>query len=381
MIQKEIGEIKKRFSPDKNCISNIYGCYVSAKKEIISMFKCSPGIMPVSECELYLKLFKKALSGTVGKNLIDINFSTNQVTGSEEHTLLMTLKDSHLNNEEAREALFKKIIDSYDSAGKGFVILLALDKYDVPFKNDKEDALPYSEEESSSIFTYFVCAVCPVSESRVELGYVAKDKEFHSFPFPQIIASPDIGFMFPSFDDRSTNIYKAVMYSKNTLVLQQGFIDAVFNISPPMSAHEQKEAFDNAIAEALEKDCSFDVMQAVHEQILERIEEHKESKKHEPLELDVKDVATILKTSGVPEEKVESFEQKCKENFVKAETLNPNNIIDAKKFQVITPQVKISVDPTYSYAIEAKVIDGRKYILIPAGDGVSVNGIEINIEE
>ena len=140
-----------------------------------------------------------------------------------------------------------------------------------------------------------------------------------------------------------------------------------------MSAPEQKEAFGNVLAEALEKELSFDVVQAVHEQISERIEEHKESKKNEPLELGATDVATILRTSGVPEEKVEQFKKKCEETFTKSDALNPNNIIDAKKFEMVTPQVKISVDPTYSYTIETKIINGRKYILQTVGCMCIVN--------
>lgn len=381
MIQKEIGEIKKRLTPDKNCINKIYGCFVNNKKEIISGIECSMALLPLTETEKYLALFKKTLSGTIGKNLIDIEFSTHQVTDGDEHKLLMKLRDSDLNDTEAREQLFKTVIDAVNMEDKSYVILLALDKYDVPFMPKEDEALDGMESESDTVFKYFVCTVCPVNEGKTELGYFAKEKEFHSCTSPQIIAAPEIGFMFPAFDDRASNIYKATMYSRNTAILQQEFIDALFKTEPPMSAPEQKEAFGNALAESLEKECSFEVMQAVHEQILERIEEHKESKKREPLELGTSDVATILRTSGVPEEKVEDFKKKCEESFSKADSLNPNNIIDAKKFEVTTPQVKISVDPTYSYAIETKIIDGRKYILIPAGDGVSVNGVEVNIPE
>ncbi len=381
MIQKEFSEIKKRLTPDKNCISKIYGCFVNKNKEILSKFECSMALLPLTETEKYLSLIKKTLSGTPGKNLIDIEFSTNQVTNNEHHKLLMQLRDTSLSDTEAREKLFDTIVNAVNMEDRSYVILLAMDKYDVPFKASEDDALEEMETYSDSVFKYFICSICPVTEGKTELGYFAKEKEFHSCTSPQIIASPELGFMFPAFDDRVSNIYKAVMYSKNSTYIQQEFIDAVFSTEPPMSATEQKEAFDNALAESLEKDCSFEVLQAVHEQILERIEEHKESKKKEPLELGANDVATILRTSGVPEEKVKDFKKKCEENFVKSDNLNPNNIIDAKKFELVTPQVKISVDPTYSYAIETKIIDGRKYILIPAGDGVMVNGIDVNISE
>ena len=185
--------------------------------------------------------------------------------------------------------------------------------------------------------------------------------------------------MFPSFDDRTSNIYNALMFLKDASAMQDTFVDTLFGVQPPMSAKEQQNSFSSVLEQALENECSFDVMQSVHEQIRERIEEHKESKTNEPLVIDSGEVATILRTSGVAEEKVELFKEKCAETFAESGTsLNPNNIIDAKKFEVHTPQIKISVDPDYSYAIETKVINGRKYILIPAEDGVKVNGIDVS---
>lgn len=381
MTQKEINEIRRRLTADKNCISKIYGCYVNKNKEIISKIESSTALLPLAESEKYLALFKKTLSGTSGKNLIDIEFSTHQVTDGDEHKLLMKLRDSNLDDAEARSELFRKIIDAVNMDGKNYVILLALDKYDVPYKSRGDDALEDLTGDSDSVFRYFLCSICPVNDGKTELGYFAKEKEFHTCTSPQIIASPEIGFMFPSFDGRASNIYGALMYSKNSDILKGDFIDAVFKTEQPMSAAEQKEAFGSALTEALETECSFDVVQAVHEQIRERITEHQESKNPEPLSLGSSDVASILRTSGVPEAKVEDFKNKCAESFSNAESLNPNNIIDAKKFEILTPQVKITVDPDYTYALETRIIDGRKYILIPAGDGVAVNGVDVSISE
>lgn len=381
MIQKEINEIRRRLSAEKNCISKIYCCYVGRNKEIIAQTENSMALLPLAESEKYLALFKKTLSGTSGKNLIDLEFSTHQVTDGEEHKLLMRLRDSSLEDEEARNALYRTIIDSVSFDERNYVILLALDKYDVPYKSRGDEALEDVTGDSDSVFRYFICSICPVNDGKTELGYFAKEKEFHSCTSPQIISSPELGFMFPAFDDRASNIYGALTYSKNADDIREAFIDAVFKTEVPMSATEQKEAFGSALADSLEAECSFDVIQAVHEQIRERIEEHKESRNPEPLELASNDVATILRTSGVAEEKVDEFKKKCEESFTNASSLNPNNIIDAKKFEVVTPQVKITVDPDYTYTLETRVIDGRKYILIPAGDGVAVNGVEVSINE
>ena len=96
MNQKEINELRRRFRPEKSTISRVYGCYVNSSKEIVSDLDESLGMMPQEESEKYLSLLKKGLSGSLGKNLIDIVFSTQQVADSEGHRLLTTLRDSQL---------------------------------------------------------------------------------------------------------------------------------------------------------------------------------------------------------------------------------------------------------------------------------------------
>lgn len=99
----------------------------------------------------------------------------------------------------------------------------------------------------------------------------------------------------------------------------------------------------------------------------------------QPLELSVREVGDVLTNSGVPAEKVEAFQEGCRRQYGEDAALKAKNIIDSGKFQITTPEVKITVPPEYSYMVEARVIDGRKYILIPADEGVEINGIGVNI--
>ena len=376
MNQKELNEIRRRLALDKNCISKVYGCFVNQMKEIIAYIEEPVATMPQSEGERYMALFKKALSGTLGKNLIDIEFSTLQVMEGEEHKLLMEIRKD-IGNFELRDALYKKMIPAIN-LDCNYIILLGADHYDVPFKGTDELSV---EDASETVFNYFVCSVCPVNESKTELGYVIDQSAFHNCTFPQTVAAPELGFMFPWFDDRATNIYNALFYTKDTDMTQEEFVDSVFRTEIPMSAGEQKATFQEVLTETLEEDCSFDIIQAVHEQICERIVEHKESKDPKPLDLSAREGGDILENSGVPKEKVEVFKEKAKKQFGEDKPLKPQNIIESKKFEVVTPQFKISVPPEFSYLIETKVINGRKYFMIPADDGVEVNGVSVNINE
>ena len=376
MNQKELNEIRRRLALDKNTITKIYGCYVNTDREIITTIEEPLTTLTESEAQKYLGLLKKSLSGALSKNLMDIEFSNEQIKEGEEYKNLLALYECRLKDDTERAKLFKTIIDAYDPGDSNYLILLASDAYDVPYKASDDTVL---EDSSESVFTYIVCAICPVKDSKSELGYSVAENTFRSRLNSQVVSNTEVGFMYPTFDNRATNLYNALYYAKDPSVIHQELIDALFKSEIPMSAPEQQETFTNVLTESLQEDFDFDVVQSVHEQLRERIIEHKESKAIEPLDLTVNEVGGILENSGLSKEKVEIFKEKCNEQFGDDAHLKPEILIDSKKFNVVTPQVKISVSPDFTYAVETRIIDGRKYILIPADEGIEVNGVEVNI--
>lgn len=377
MNKKELREIRRRFNPDYDSISHIYGCYVNAAHQIVSDIDMSVGLMEKEEAEMYLKLLKKGISGTLGKNLLTIDFSTEEVESGDEHRLLQALRQSHLRDENLRNLFYERVIENLDMGEDSYVILMASDAYDIPFKGSDDELW---DEGSNEVFDYFVCCICPVKDAKAALSYQAEEKNFRGACIGHVLTAPEIGFMFPAFDDRSTNIYNLLYYCRKTSEIHEEFIDGIFNTKKvPMSADAQKNVFTMVLEESLGKDCSLEVVQAVHGQIRDRLLLHKESKDPEVPELYIEDVDEILKTTGVPEEKIQKFNETCEQQFGEYAVLNPENMIESKKFELETPEVKIKVDPEYANTIETRVIDGSRYILIPITEGVEVNGIDISI--
>ncbi len=377
MIEKEIGEIRRTLTFDKTAIQTICGCYVNGKREIISTFEQSVGLMPEEEVEKYLTLFKKVLSGTPEKNLIDISFTSAQVTDSEEHRLLMALKNSELKDKEAVEKFFKIVTDSV-AMDENYVILLTHNVYDVPYKATDGQRV---DGESSGVYSYILCSICPVKMTKSALTYDAQEKTFHPSVAASAIASPAMGFLFPAFDGRQSNIYDTLFYTGSTEEAHEDFISAVFRATAPMTAAEQNLTFRGVLAEALEESCSFEVVKKLHNQICEKVIEHKESKSDEPLAVSKYQVREILEASGVKEEKLESFTESFDESFGKGTDLAPRNIVDIKKFELRTPEVVIKVAPDSTHLVQTRVIDGTKYILIRADGGVELNGLNVSIDE
>lgn len=377
MNTKEIGELRRRLRPGKNNIPRILGCYVNEKKEIISRFEQNPSLLPEAEAEKYLALFKRCLSGGLGKNLLDISFTTQQVADSDEHRLLMALRCSRLRDEGALSAFFDRVIGALRAEGN-FLILLAWDVFDVPYLSSDGGM---SEGDSDRLYEYVLCAICPVKATKPGLSYFPVENVFHDRDTDWVVSAPQIGFLFPAFDDRSANIYDVLYYTHDIKECQTELIDTLFHAEPPMPAARQKETFQGILQSSLGADCKFDVVQGVHESIARMTLTAKEDKDAPAPILDKQQVSRVLQSCGVPELRIHEFQQRFDEEFGEKAALPPSNLVDEKQFELKTPSVVIKVDPEHSDLVETRMINGCRYILIDASEGVEVNGVSIQIDD
>jgi len=374
MNAKEISELRRRFRADRSNISRVCGCFVNEQKEIISEFDQSLGMMGEDDAEHVLKTLKRTLSGMVGRNLLDVEFSTEQVLSGEEHLLLSKLRESRLQDSDAVHTLYQKIISSFEIEGN-FLILLAADAYDVfRYGADGEE-----KEESDEVFQYILCSICPIKEGKPSLSYYLPGNCFRSVCADSVLSYPAHGFLFPAFDDRTTNIYGALYYTRDLTDNHKALADALFASPIPMPALEQKETFGHILEETLAEDCSLRVVRAVHGQIAQMIEEHKAEKIEEPLVMTKSDAGDLLRFCGVESEKATQFEKNFEEAFGKDTALTPANIADKKQMRVNTPDVEIKVAKGCEDLVEARVIDGVKYILVRTDGDVTVNGVNVKI--
>ncbi len=375
MNEKELREIKRRFNPERSNISHIKGCIVNEKNEIVTQFSQSIALSSQEDAESLLGIMKKALSGAMGANLIDIAFDTEDVVSGKEHGLLMTLKNSDLKDEAALKEFFTNVSSVTHIEGN-YAILLACDKYDVfNYSADGE-----REEESNGTYTYLICAICPIKLTKPMLSFASSDNAFHNLAASSIVASPVSGFLFPAFDDRRENIYNALYYTRDITVDNTEFINTIFKATPPMPAGVQKQTFGTCLCEAVADECDFEVVKTLHTQISEMIEEHKSIKDEEPLVMTKETLKDVLLSGGVSQQKVEKFGEKFDEQFGENTSVPPKNIVNTKSFQLVTPDVTIKVNPERSDLITTQIINGVEYILIRAEEGVEVNGVNISIK-
>lgn len=377
MNEREVAELRRRFRQDRSGISRVRGCYVNENREIVSRFDQSLGVLTQEENEKLLQLLRRTLTGALGKNLLDITFATQQVVHSSEHRRLMDLRASELRDEEALESLFQAMIRALDLEGN-YMILLAHDAYDVPYRGkDGED----QADASSEVFSYLVCAVCLVKLTKPALSYQVQAGEFRTRTADWVVSPPELGFLFPAFDDRSANIYDALYYSKDVKNVHEDLIGAVFAAPAPMPAAAQQESFRGVLGEALEEDCCLPVVQAVHDQLCGLMEDHKESRDPELLTIGKGEVKQALAANGVSQEHIQAFERQYDQAFGPDAQLSPRNLVDPKKLELKTADVTIKVNPERGDLVQTRILNGVKYILVRVEEGVEVNGVPVQITQ
>lgn len=372
MNKKEISEIKKRFTKTKCSITRICGCYVDAEKEKRMTLKEAFLGLPEEEMFKYIDIFRKTLSGSIGKTLLNMEFPTEQETKEDgTQVFLMKLLESKLQDEELLNQFYDKIIENYNYQENYFIILIH-DAYDIP--KITSDGIE-NFDASEYVYDYILCSICPVKLTKPGLCYNAETNIIQDRIRDWLVEAPEHGFLFPAFNDRNMDIHSLLYYSKKSDDLDLSITENVLGCQMPLPAKSQKETFNAIVEESLGLACDYEVVKSIHENLNQMVEENKENP--EPLALDKRDMTKLLAKSGVEEEQLEVFETRFDETVGEKESLMATNISSPRTFEVRTPDIKVQVNPERTDLIETKVIDGVPYLMIEINDLVEVNGIQI----
>ena len=371
MNKKEVLEIRKQFTPDNCAITRICGCYVDHEKNIILESKDAFLSLPEEEEFKYFEIFRHTLSGTLGKNLVGMEFPLEQEEAGGTQEFLLKLRDTRLEDDALVQEFYEKIIENYDY-GENYYIILIHSVYDIPGKSTAGDEM---FDASDEVYAHIMCSICPVKMSRAGLSYNAVTNSIADRVRDWVVEQPVNGFLFPAFNDRSSDIHSVLTYAKNPEIEQPGLIETVLGSVMPLTPATQKETFQSILSETLEEDGDYEVVKSIHENLSEMIEENKDNP--EPLTLSKTEVKKLLENSGVPEKNMETFEQVFAEKAGDKTELLATNITNTKRFDIETPDIVIKVNPERTDLIETKLIDGRQCLVIAVDDHVEVNGISV----
>lgn len=375
MNKKEISEIKKLFANENSVISTICGCYVDGDKNKKSMMREAFLSLPQDEMHKYMAIFRKCMTGTLGRNILNMEFAdaATEVTVSQQK--LMDLRDSELKDDAVLETFYDEIIANYNTADN-YLILLVYGVYDVPGRTS--DGIEM-EDASDEIYRHILCCICPVKLSKPGLSYNSEQNGFHERIRDWVVDMPAMGFLYPAFNERSADVNSILYYSSKAEELKFDFVETVLGCTLPMTAGGQKETFQTIIQDTLGDECEFEVVKEIHEQLTELIEEKKDDET--PLELGRKEVVNLLAASGVDNRKIEELENNFEEATGGSMTqpLLASNVASTRKFEIKTPDVVVQVKPDRTDLVETRMIDNVPYLLITLSDSVQVNGIDVRM--
>ena len=382
MNKKEVSEIKRLFYKNKCHVRKLCGCYVDAEKNIKTEVKHAFLSLDEEEMFKYINIFRSCLSGSLGRNLINLEFPIEQEETGGTQEFLLRLRDSRLEDDELIEQFYNKVIEYYEYA-ENYYIILAHAAYDIP--GITSDGL---EMDDASIYVYehLICCICPVKLEKSNLCYNAESNTIETTIRDWLVDVPAHGFLFPAFNDRNTDIHSMLYYTRKSENPNTSFMDNMFACRRPLTSKEQNGVFQTIIEQSLGDDCSFETVKSIHENINEMIEEQKDLP--EPVILDKNDVKGLLVKSGIKEENLNDFDEHYERIFHDEDTetasetnLTAANITNPRNLEVKTTDVVIKVKPERSDLIETRIIDGIPYILIQVNEHVELNGVIVKPDE
>lgn len=373
MNKREISEIRKLFSPANCAISRICGCYVDAEKNRRTEVKGAFLSLPEEETFKYFTIFRGALSGTVGKNMINMSFpqETEAIGGTQD--FLLNLRDSALKNEALVEEFYDKVIASYDY-GENYYIILIHCAYDIPGKGTDGQDL---DDASDYVYDFIQCIICPVKLSKAGLYYNTEANIIENRNRDWLVEAPDTGFIFPAFNGRSTDIHSLLFYTKNPDQMPERLINETLGCVMPMSAKDQAQAFQGIVEEVMGDGCTFEVVKNIHDNLCELAEESKDES--EQFIIDKDQLKGMLEGNGASEEKLKEFESRYKDSIGQQPELMVTNVANQKSFEIKTPDVSIKVKADKTHLVESRFVDGRPCIVIGVNENVEINGITVKM--
>lgn len=417
MNKKEVMEIKRRFKKEGCTFTRMCGCYVDAEKNKVVNFGQTFLNLEEEEFFKYLEIAKKVLSGNIGNNLLTLDIPLEEESAGGRQQFLMGLRESKLKNDELMDRFYDMVIDSYDYAGN-YLILMFHDTYDVMTKTTDNNKLDESEE----VYEYLLCAICPVSLSKPGLGYRADENRIGPRIRDWVVGAPDTGFVFPAFNDRSTDIHSLLFYTRDTKEPHSEFMENGLGCGSKRTATEQKNLFSHIVKHALgnDEENSAEVLLDLQQKMSDYIEEQEVFVDEETgVILEGEELARLMADTGISDDAASYITEKYTENFSDqlpevAHLIDPKSLeanarireeeelraqVEELKQQVALHQPAVSDEPdsyddgikTYDVILRVKpekvsqiksqLIDGQKCLVIPMEENehAAVNGVNTTV--
>lgn len=370
MNKSNVMEIKKTLkmsAEELPSIDAVCTCFVNGNKE--KLISNTERFTKLDEEEQfkYTDMCKAALSGAIGKKLINLEYKdvSSQKKMEEYHRLVF-------DDENKRDELFDTIIEHYD-LGENYLITIAHGVYDAPVKASDGAKL----EDESNTYDFMIMAICPVHSTKAGLTLDKKEGRMTSSKQVQIVEAPVNGFLYPAFNDRQSDIHRMLYFTKKAEDPHEELMEALLGSVAPTSSVQQQNIFENILAEVTDDRADFEVVKTLHEN-LSVLAEDAEYKSEEK-KLGKEDIKNILTEAGIDKSKLDDFDHIYERAGGNDGTdFTVQNLMELNKFSVKAPDVEIKIKPDKTGLVQKKKVDGKNCIVVTLEGDIELNGIQVS---
>jgi len=182
--REDMLELTRRMTLKRNCFGRIAGAYFDGEGYVDGTFNTHFRNLTVAERTKNLAVAKAIPFSETNVNLKEYVFSKEQERQGSAWRILMGMRDSELKNDALLDLFYEHIGEHYHTKNP-YAVYFFHGSYDVPLKASDKQNLWESEE----VYRFIICAFCPV-QGDYEAG------------------SPECGFLFPAFKERSSDIHR-----------------------------------------------------------------------------------------------------------------------------------------------------------------------------
>lgn len=391
MDKKSIGELRRRLKKDSCTFTKMCGCYVNDSKN--KVIKLDETFLNLEDEEYYkyLEIAKKVLSTNVGNNILELDFPLEEEQPGGHQQFLLGIKKSGLKDQGLLDAFYDMVIEKYDSLGN-YLILLFHDVYDVMTKTTDNNKLDESEE----VYEYIICAICPMILSKPGLGYNKSDMRIGTLNREWMVGMPETGFIFPAFNERSSDIHSVLMYTADSKNPHNELIQDILGCREKLTFVQKQNVLCDMVSDVTSEDDLKEVIESVNIELAQISDSEPETVVNE------ENIKSALTYAGIEENKADKIGKEYitaidKDELPLLGDIIPNKAVKAVKDNnekvLLKEEIKklnrkiaqaydtegsdiiIKVNDEKRELIRQEDIDGETYLVIPISqnDSIKIN--------
>lgn len=391
MDKKSISELRRRLKKDSCTFTKMCGCYVNDSKN--KVIKLDETFLNLEDEEYYkyLEIAKKVLSTNVGNNILELDFPLEEEQPGGHQQFLLGIKKSGLKDQGLLDAFYDMVIEKYDSLGN-YLILLFHDVYDVMTKTTDNNKLDESEE----VYEYIICAICPMILSKPGLGYNKSDMRIGTLNREWMVGMPETGFIFPAFNERSSDIHSVLMYTADSKNPHNELIQDILGCREKLTFVQKQNVLCDMVSDVTSEDDLKEVMESVNIELAQISDSEPETVVNE------ENIKSALTYAGIEENKADKIGKEYitaidKDELPLLGDIIPNKAVKAVKdnnekvllkeeikelnrkiaqaYDTEESDIIIKVNDEKRELIRQEDIDGETYLVIPISqnDSIKIN--------